>query len=341
MTSLEYIFSGKKVRYFLDASFSELGNIVAKDKLIIITDENVFNHHPELSAYKVIVIPAGEQFKNQSTVDYIIQQLIAAEADRKSFIVGVGGGVVTDITGFTASIYMRGLQFGFIPTTILAQVDASIGGKNGIDTGLYKNLVGLIRQPDFILFDYSFLKTLPQAQWVNGFAEVIKHGCIKDSDLFKLLQQHSVKDFQDDHALLAALVERNVVIKSTVVEADEFENGDRKLLNFGHTIGHAVENIYVLPHGHAVSIGMAAACVIAEKLNGFDKENTKEVLLLLQQYGLPVSLRIDAKRVFEVLKMDKKRSSLNMNFVLLNNIGSSVVKPIPLVELESLIEEIF
>ncbi len=137
-----------------------------------------------LNGWQTIVIKAGEEHKQQSTVDYIIQQLIEKEADRNTFIVGVGGGVVTDITGYAASVYMRGLKFGFVPTTILAMVDASIGGKNGVDVGVYKNLVGLIKQPEFLLFDYSLLETLPGEQWVNGFAEVIKHACIKDAGCF-------------------------------------------------------------------------------------------------------------------------------------------------------------
>lgn len=160
MSLIEYSFSGKKVQYFLDASFSGLEDVVATDKIIVITDEIVYRHLPVLTGYHSIIVPAGEQHKNQSTIDYIIQQLIEAGADRKTFIIGVGGGVITDVTGFAASIYMRGLKFGFVPTTVLAQVDASIGGKNGIDTGLYKNLVGLIRQPEFILFDHSLLQTL-------------------------------------------------------------------------------------------------------------------------------------------------------------------------------------
>jgi 3-dehydroquinate synthetase len=171
----------------------------------------------------------------------------------------------------------------------------------------------------------------------NGFAEVIKHGCIKDADLFELLEQHQVKDFQDNHDILNTLIQRNVVIKSTVVEQDEFENGDRKLLNFGHTLGHAIENIYELPHGHAISIGMAAACKLSGALNNFSEANIKRVVNLLQQYGLPVSLPVDTKKVFEVLKMDKKRVSTEINFILLNKIGNAVVRPIPLAGLEHLI----
>ncbi len=340
MTSLDYTFSGKKVQYFFNASYSELDNHVPKDNLIVITDENVFHRHPGLSAYKLIVMPAGEQHKNQSTVDFLINELIKLEADRKTFIVGIGGGVVTDITGFTASIYMRGLQFGFVPTTILSQVDASIGGKNGIDTGVFKNLVGLIKQPDFILFDFSLLETLPEEQWVNGFAEIIKHAVIKDAGLFELLEQHQLKDFRENKEMLADLIQRNVVIKSTVVEEDEFEHGDRKLLNFGHTLGHAIENIYELPHGHAISIGMAAACKLSEELNNFDAVDTTRVVNLLQQYGLPVSLTIDAKRVFEILKMDKKRVSADMNFILLNKVGSAEIKSIPLSQLQELINKL-
>jgi 3-dehydroquinate synthase len=149
----------------------------------------------------------------------------------------VGGGVVTDITGYAASVYMRGLKFGFVPTSVLAMVDASIGGKNGVDVGIYKNLVGLIKQPDFLLYDYSLLQTLPNDQWVNGFAEIIKHACIKDQQLFSMLENETLESFQSDKNKLAALIEKNVQIKTEVVLKDEFENGDRRLLNFGHTLG--------------------------------------------------------------------------------------------------------
>ncbi|MEJ7768910.1 MAG: 3-dehydroquinate synthase [Chitinophagaceae bacterium] len=339
MNLIEYTFSGRKVRYFLDTSFSRLKDVVSTQNMVIITDENVHRFHPELADFQLIVIPAGEQYKTQATVDTIIAQLIALEAVRKTVLVGIGGGVITDITGFTASIYMRGLSFGFVPTTILSQVDASIGGKNGIDRGLYKNMVGVIRQPDFILFDPSLLQSLPHDQWVNGFAEIIKHACIKDIGLFELLEQHRLEDFMHDSSLLTDMIKRNVVIKSNVVAADEFESGDRKLLNFGHTIGHAIENLYQLPHGHAVSIGMAWACSLSEKLNGFDTQGHERVKRLLQQYLLPTTFLLDTEKVFEVLKMDKKRVGASINFVLLNNIGEAVVKPILLSQLDTLIAE--
>jgi len=341
MTKTEYQFSEKKVSYYFDADFSYLEELVSKENTILITDENVFQLQTEkFEGWKTIVIKAGEEHKQQSTVDYIITQLIALEADRKTFIVGVGGGVVTDITGYAASIYMRGLKFAFAPTTILAMVDASIGGKNGVDVGVYKNLAGLIKQPEFLLFDYSLLQTLPNEQWVNGFAEIIKHACIKDEVMFAKLEKYSFHDFTTDQSLIADLIEQNVSIKTAVVVSDEFEQGDRKLLNFGHTIGHAIENLHHLLHGHAISIGMVAACNLSEKINGFHFEEAIRIVKLLAKYHLPVDVETEHEKIFEVLKMDKKRSNNQMNFILLNKIGEAVIKPIELEKLHQYLKEI-
>jgi shikimate kinase / 3-dehydroquinate synthase len=341
MTKTENIFSEKKVAYYFDASFLYLDELLDRKNAVLITDENVFQlHQQKFEGWKTIVIKAGEEHKQQATVDFIITQLITLEADRKTFIVGVGGGVVTDITGYAASVYMRGLKFGFVPTTILAMVDASIGGKNGVDVGVYKNLAGLIKQPNFLLFDYTLLQTLPNDQWVNGFAEIIKHACIKDVLLFEMLEKFTLNDFKTDGALLAALIERNVAIKTTVVVNDEFEQGERKLLNFGHTIGHAIENMHRLPHGHAISIGMVAACNLSEKLNEFHFSEAKRVLQLLVKYHLPVDVETEYEKVFEVLKMDKKRSKNEMSFILLSKIGEAVIKSIPLEELHKHLKEI-
>ena len=225
INKVEHLFSDKKVCYYFDADFAYLEQIVSKDNTILITDKNVFAaQSSKFTEWKTIVIEPGEQFKQQAAVDYIFEQLIAFEADRKTFIVGVGGGVVTDIAGYAASVYMRGLKFGFVPTTILSMVDASIGGKNGVDVGVYKNLVGLIRQPEFLLFDFSLLKSLPQQHWVNGFAEIIKHACIKDGILFELLENETLENFQLDEKKLSNLVKKNVAIKTAVVVQDEFDN---------------------------------------------------------------------------------------------------------------------
>jgi 3-dehydroquinate synthase len=341
MTKVENAFSEKTVTYYFDAEFSLLYELTDQVNTILITDENVFAlHQNKFSGWKTIVIKAGEEHKQQNTVDYIIGKLIKLEADRKTFIVGIGGGVVTDITGYAASIYMRGLKFGFIPTTILAMVDASIGGKNGVDAGIYKNLVGLIKQPEFLLFDYSMLQTLPNEQWINGFAEVIKHACIKDASLFAVLEKYTLNDFKQNKNLLAELIEANVNIKTAVVVVDEFEQGDRKLLNFGHTIGHAIENMHLLLHGHAISIGMVAACNLSEQLTGLHFDEAKRIVMLLSKYHLPVDIETDYEKVFDVLKMDKKRAKNEMNFILLNKIGHAVIQPIPLPTLHKQLKEI-
>ena len=339
MNQKTYTFSQNTTRFYFDANFSILAKLVDKDKTVLITDENIFNaHRKKFNGWTTIVLNPGEEYKVQLTVNEIIDQLIAFEADRKTMLVGIGGGVITDLTGYVAAIYMRGLSFGFVPTSILAMVDAAIGGKNGIDVGVYKNIVGTIRQPQFLLYDYSLLKSLPQSEWVNGFAEIVKHACIKDARLFNTLRQNSIRSYQRNSKELGALIKKNVHIKASVVQADEFEKGERRLLNFGHTLGHAIENIYKMPHGHAISIGMVAASRISQGLNGF-KESQK-VIDLLDQYGLPTAADFDKKKSMEVLKMDKKKVSGSMNYIILEKIGRGAVVQIPLPQLEELINQL-
>ncbi|HNH21776.1 MAG TPA: 3-dehydroquinate synthase [Ferruginibacter sp.] len=341
MTKKEYSFSSKTVRFYFDASIVSIGQATGDKPVIILTDENVYeNHRAQLDLYPVIRILPGEENKTPATAGQVIEQLITMGAGRDAMLVGVGGGVVTDIAGYVAAVYMRGISFGFVPTSILAMTDAAIGGKNGVDVGVYKNMVGTIRQPDFIFYDYSFLKTLPVSEWVNGFAEVIKHACIKDAVLFSMLERYTLHEYQSDPTLVAELIERNVDIKASVVSADEFETGDRKLLNFGHTIGHAIENLHHIPHGHAVSIGMVAACNLSEQLGHLHFEEAARIVRLLARYHLPVDVDTDHARVFEVLKMDKKRKDDAMQFILLNKIGSASVVSIPLTELEKHFKEI-
>lgn len=334
-----YKFSNAATDFYFNSSLKELGKIIDRKHTFFITDQHIFKaHEKKFKGLNTIVIPAGEEHKKQSTVDDIILKLIQSKADRKSVLVGVGGGVITDLTGYVASVYMRGIRFGFVPTTVLGLVDASIGGKNGIDVGVYKNMVGVIRQPSFILHDLALLQSLPQKEWQNGFAEVIKHACIKDAAMFKELEQHQLSDYQKNKTLLADLVRRNALIKIKVVQKDEFEKGDRRLLNFGHTIGHAIETQYALMHGEAVSIGMVYACDIAQQLKGF--AGKERVRSLIAQYQLPTHINFDAAKVFEVLTMDKKCVQKEMNFVLLEKIGKGVVHPIPLKRLESIIKKL-
>ncbi|AEW00763.1 3-dehydroquinate synthase [Niastella koreensis] len=339
MQTKSYRFSSATVNYYFDADFSKLEKMVGQEHAVLVTDEHVFQaHKKKLKGWNCITLKPGEEYKVQATVDSIIEQLIEFKADRSTWLIGIGGGVVTDITGYVAAVYMRGIKCGFVPTTILAMVDASIGGKNGIDVGIYKNLVGTIRQPQFLLYDYSFLKSLPKQEWVNGFAEIIKHGCIKDLSLFKELEKNKLTYYQKNKPALAKLIRRNAEIKSTVVQADEFEKGERRLLNFGHTLGHAIENMYELSHGQAISIGMTAACQISEKLVKF--KDSERVIDVLDKYGLPTLANFDKPKAFEVLKMDKKREQKEMNYVLLEKIGKGIVKTIPMTQLEKIVNEL-
>lgn len=331
MRQVEYKFSSSTVTCLYDTAFTNITKFVRPEKMIIVTDENVYGAHKDkFGSFPIIVIPAGEENKIQKTCDEVIRQLIELEADRQSCIVGVGGGVITDLVGYVAAIYKRGTRLVLVPTSILAMVDACIGGKNGIDIGVYKNMVGTTKQPDYILFDYDFLDTLPVKEWINGFAEIIKHACIRDFLLFQMLERYTLHQIQSDRSLVADLIEKNVAIKMDIVTKDEFETGQRKLLNFGHTVGHAVEKFHELPHGHAVSIGMVAACNLSEKLNGLHFADAQRVVKLLAHYNLPVDIETDYQKVFSVLKLDKKREDGDMHFVMLSKIGVAETKRVPL-----------
>ncbi|MCO5239051.1 MAG: 3-dehydroquinate synthase [Chitinophagaceae bacterium] len=337
MDPIQFKFSNTSTRFYFDHNFSQLKKIADPKSAILITDENLFSSHTAtFRNWNTIVLKPGEAFKVQATADSVIEQMIAFAADRKTTLIGIGGGVITDITGYVASIYMRGIPFGFVPTSVLAMVDASIGGKNGIDIGVYKNMVGTIRQPGFILHDYNLLRSLPQNEWVNGFAEIIKHACIKDAAMFRELEAATLKTYQQKKAVLHALVRRNAMIKIKVVQKDEFEKGDRRLLNFGHTLGHALENQYELSHGQAISIGMTYAAHISARLKGF--KDTDRVVKLLERYELPTYASFNKKKVMEVLKMDKKRERKEMNYVLLEKTGKAVMESISLSQLEKIIE---
>ena len=335
----KFKFSSATVDYYFANGIAHLQDITPRNNTFLITDENIFSAHTKrFKNWNTIVLKPGEEFKVQATVDTVIEQLINMGADRSCTLVGVGGGVITDLTGYIASVYMRGVRFGFIPTTLLALVDASIGGKNGIDVGVYKNMVGIIRQPAFLLHDMVFLNSLPQSEWENGFAEIIKHACIKDAGMFKELENKSLKFYQSKKKEICRLVQENALIKTKVVQQDEFEKGDRKLLNFGHTLAHAIENIYELSHGQAVSIGMTYASHISEIFTGF--KDTNRVVSTLEKYNLPTYASFNKKKAFDILLKDKKKVQGEMNYVLLEKIGKGVIRKIPLTQLREIIEKL-
>lgn len=338
MTKSSYKFTASTVSCFPGGVFNQLKKIVSPAHAILITDENIYKKHAgRFKGWNVIILKPGEEYKVQATADGMIEKLISMQADRSTTLIGVGGGVVTDLTGYVASIYMRGISFGFVPTTVLGMVDASIGGKNGVDVGVYKNMAGVIRQPSFLFYDATFLDTLPVTEWENGFAEIIKHACIRVVQMFRALEKNSLTYYRNNHTVMSALIRKNMQIKMKIVQQDEFEKGDRKLLNFGHTLGHALENQYELSHGQAISIGMTFACHLSAQETGF--RDTEKVVALLEKYNLPTYASFNKTKVYNVLIHDKKKVRKELHFVLLDKIGKGVVKPVTLKKVERMLDK--
>ncbi len=337
MVTTDILFDGKNVRLLFNASFQSLETFSDSGNIVIITDENLLGLYRErLQQYKVIAVPAGEKSKTQSIIDDIIEQLLNLDADKTTLIVGFGGGVVTDIAGYVSAIYKRGTRLALVPASILAMTDAAVGGKNGINCGQYKNMIGTTKQPEYIVYDYSLLQTLPRQEWISGFAEIIKHACIKDENLFEELADNTLDFYIQNPSAVAALIERNVAIKSGIVINDVYEHGDRYLLNFGHTFGHAIENLYSLPHGYAVSIGMVMAAKISVAVNNLHAPVVEKIKSLLTVYELPVTRAIEYHLLSDALNKDKKRTGNAVNFVLLNKIGEATIKKLSFKQIEDL-----
>ncbi len=309
-------------------------------QVVIITDAAILRLHRELTQdYPVIEIGSGEEHKTLQTAEQIYHQLVSLGADRSTFVVGIGGGIVCDVTGFAASTYMRGLRFGFVPTTLLSQVDASVGGKNGVNLGGFKNMVGTFVQPEFVLCDPRVLQTLPRTELVQGFAEIVKAGAIRDAALFDYLEQHAVAALNGDEQALEHIILQSVRMKAGVVERDEHEQGERRVLNFGHTFGHAIEKLTKRPHGEAVSIGMAMAARISVRLGMLDAGDALRLNSLLQALSLPVETCLPVSALFEALKKDKKKEGDALHLVLLRALGHADVQSVPVSEVETLMSQ--
>ena len=308
-------------------------------KKVIITDRTVqVLHGPLLPKWEIIEIGQGERNKTLETVAKIYGRFLELGLDRSSCVLGIGGGIVCDIAGFASSTYLRGLHFGFVPTTLLAQVDASIGGKNGVNFKGYKNLIGTFRQPEFVLCDFGLLKTLPQTELSNGFSEVIKHAAIADAKLFSYLEKHADAALSLDGAVMEKTVYDSLRIKAAVVRKDETEKGMRRILNFGHTLGHAVENTVGLRHGEAVAIGMAAAARLSEEKGLLAAKDRERLESLILAYKLPASLKGNKSAILDAMEKDKKREGNTMHFVLLEGIGKAKVADVSLAELERAVD---
>lgn len=307
---------------------------IPENRLVVITDTNVKRHYGNnFPKGDLITIGTGEKIKNLDTVTSILDKLIELEADRTTFLLGIGGGIVCDITGFVASIYLRGIRFGFVSTTLLSQVDASVGGKNGVNFEGYKNMVGVFNQPDFVICDPRVLNTLPQKELFNGCAEIVKHAAIADRDLFSYIEESYEGIIKIDRPVMEKLVYDSVVIKSQIVNRDEKEGGERRKLNFGHTLGHAIEKVTGVGHGEAISAGMAAAAKLSENKGYLSATERERIEKLLQNLKLPTSIEANREKLIRAIMRDKKREKDNIHFVLLEGIGKAVVEQIAIDEL--------
>ena len=322
-------------RILIAERLENLQRYVPGAKPIIVTDVNVGKLYPlDAIAGDVITIGTGEANKTLDTVQEIYTQLLSIQADRSAFIVGVGGGMVCDITGFAASTFLRGVRFGFVATSLLAQVDASVGGKNGVNFQGYKNMVGLFHQPEFVICDFGVLKTLPSKEVSCGLAEIVKYAAIADADLFTFLEKQAERVLALDLEAIEKLVLRSVEIKSAIVSQDETEKGQRRLLNFGHTFGHAIEKVSGVSHGEAVSIGMAMASALSVKRGLLSMQEDRRLRKLLKRLQLPNDFASSPQEILDAATKDKKRAGDRIHFVLLAGIGNAVVEPIAMEELK-------
>jgi 3-dehydroquinate synthase len=338
MKSIDFTGNTGNCRILLGSSFDQLGGLCDTEKTVVIVDRNVLDlHGDKLSPYRLIKIEPGEKQKTLATVSTIYERFLGWELDRSSTIVGVGGGMVCDITGFAASTYLRGIPFAFVPTTLLALVDASAGGKNGVNYHGYKNLVGTFNQPEFVLCDFAFLETLPYDELKNGLAEAIKTALIGDKTLFDYIEgnRQGISVLNDD--AIQRVVHDSLNVKISIVSRDETEKGERRKLNFGHTIGHAIEKTTKCGHGEAVSIGMVISAKLSEKKGTLTRKDVERIETLLSYFKLPMKLEGNQEAIMDAIRKDKKREGEDIHFVLLDGIGKARIEKIKMRELQEVL----
>ncbi len=328
-------------RLMIGASMNDLKGACGKEGAIIVTDTTVRGlHGSSFPPWPIVEIGIGEGSKIVQTVEALYEAFLQAGLDRTSMVVGIGGGIVSDVVGFAATTYLRGIPFAFVPTTLLAQVDASVGGKNGINFKGYKNMIGTFSQPRFVLCDYDFLSTLPEEELRNGFAEVIKQAAIGDSRLFALLEKEWKRAISLDRAVIEEIVRASLAVKVGIVSVDEMEKGERRKLNFGHTLGHALEKTTLLRHGEAISVGMVAAARLSHRKGMLEGNDVERIEGMISNFGLPLGVPMDRDMVIDAMEKDKKREGEEVHFVLLNGIGDGKVVPIGIDELKGVLNDL-
>ena len=306
-----------------------LPGVLPGGRVVVVSDATIDRlYHPMLAPYDTVLIGLGESIKTLQTVESIYRRFIELGVDRSTFVLGIGGGIVTDVAGFAAATYMRGLSFGFVSTTLLGQVDASVGGKNGVNVDGYKNMAGTFKQPRFVICDPEMLRTLSDREFRAGLAEVVKAAIIADADLFARIEATTFDDLRSDTDLLTDAVSASIRVKADIVERDERESGDRRKLNLGHTLAHAIEKCTNrLNHGEAVAVGTALIADASVKLGVLTAEDRDRIAGVLKKLGFDLTPPVDVKRLLKEVGKDKKNEDGMLRIVVPIGIGDCDVRP--------------
>lgn len=319
---------GSSCRIYIGPVREILPELLPEGRVVALSDATIDRLYPDLLApYGAILIGKGENIKTLQTVETICRKFLESGVDRSTFVLGVGGGIVTDVAGFASSVYMRGVRFGFVSTTLLGQVDASIGGKNGVNVDGYKNIAGTFNQPAFVICDPAFLATLPEREFRAGLAEIVKAAIIADPQLFATLEQVDFARLRSDHALLAEVIRSAIRVKVEIVARDEREAGERRKLNLGHTLAHAIEKCSTrMNHGEAVAVGTCLVAGAAVRAGLLAAEDCDRIAQVFCRLGFSLEAPVELKRLLKEVVKDKKNKEGMLRIVWPTRIGACTVE---------------
>ena len=315
-------------RVYIGSAAELLPELLPEGCVVVVSDATIDRlYHPLVAKYDTVLIGLGESIKTLQSVETIYRRFIELGVDRSTFVLAIGGGIVTDVAGFAASTYMRGVKFGFVSTTLLGQVDASVGGKNGVNVDGYKNMAGTFTQPEFVVCDPTLLRSLPEREFRAGLAEVVKAAIIADAELFARIEQTSFETLRADTDLLADVISAAIRVKADIVEYDERESGERRKLNLGHTLAHAIEkSSNRMNHGEAVAVGTALIAGAAVRLGVLKEEDRQRIVNLLARLGFDLTPPVEMKRLLKEVGKDKKNEDGMLRIVLPVGIGDCEVR---------------
>lgn len=339
VTNMDYSIEIKgRSEVVVGSAGDHLPRLLPDKRVVVVSDTNIDRHyHSLVNRYDHVLIGLGEASKTLVTADAIYKKFISMGVDRSTFVLAIGGGIVTDVAGFVASTYMRGVEFGFVSTSLLGQVDASVGGKNGVNVDGYKNMVGTFTQPRFVVCDVNMLRTLPERELRTGMAEMIKAGIIADGELFSMLERTPLAELAKNPEMLGEVVYRAVKVKADIVERDEREHGDRRKLNLGHTLAHAIEkSSSKMNHGEAVAVGLALISEAAMHRGILSAADRERICGLLQRTGFDLTPPVAMRTLLKAVAKDKKSEGDMLHVVFPEAVGSCRVERMPLDEFSAM-----